>query len=170
MHRIRAPELQGIHRHLKKRGIRHRDQRHVPFQAGQHSVPSQSTSWRNNGAQLIGVEVVGAHHAITSDQIRGSTQPHQHASQKCVGQLLPSGTGIQLGIERQRIQGRGMGAGHLQMLHQQMADHRLGPGKGIHTPTMAVGGQSLALRIIRETRHHSNRCGTSGLEALSSPQ
>ena len=58
----------------------------------------------------------------------------------------------------------------LQMLDQQMTDHRLGSGQGINATTVPIGRQSLALRIVGEACHNRDRGGTSSHETLSGPQ
>ena len=58
-----------------------------------------------------------------------------------------------------------MGAGDLQLAHQQMTDHRLGTGQRIDATAAAVGLQGITAVVIRETGHHRNRRGALLLQA-----
>ena len=63
-----------------------------------------------------------------------------------------------------------MGAGDLQVTHQQMTDHRLRSRQGIHAAPLAVGRQLSALRILGETGHDGDRRRPSSLQPLARPQ
>ena len=87
-----------------------------------------------------------------------------------MAQLLAGGTGIELDIERQRAQRRGMGAGQTELQAQQMADHRFGAGQGIHSAALAVGGQGSAVRVVGEASHHGDGGGPGRLQLPAGPQ
>ena len=63
-----------------------------------------------------------------------------------------------------------MGTGDLQMLHQQVTDHRFSTGQRIHATALAIGRQLLTLRILGEAGHHRNRRRPGLLQAIASPQ
>ena len=76
---------------------------------------------------------------------------------------------IQQGIEGQGRQGGCMGAGYAQVLHQQVADHRLGSGQGIDTGAVAVGGKGVAAGIVGEAGHHGDGSCPGGHQFFASP-
>ena len=73
-------------------------------------------------------------------------------------------------IQGQRPQGGCMGAGDLQVAHQQMADHRFRSCQGIHAAPLAVGRQLSTLRILGETGHHGDRRRPGISQTLARPQ
>ena len=90
-------------------------------------------------------------------KIGRTTQSHKHTGQEGVSQLFPCSPWIELSIEGQRCQGRGMGAGKLKMADEQMTDHRFGPGQGINAAAMAVSLQGVTVGVFWKTSHDGNR-------------
>ena len=153
-----AGKTQGISPDPEERRVRHGNHRHRSLKSRQNRFPPEGTIGHHHGPQMIRLKVSFSAPSICRNKIGRPAQAHKHAGQKGVAQLLSSGPGIELGIERQRSQGRRMGTGHLQMTHQQMTDDSFSTSQRIDPLAMAIGRQGLALGILRETRHHSNRC------------
>ena len=124
----------------------------------QNRFSPEGTIGHHNGPQTIRLEVSFSAPSICRNKIGCPAQAHKHTGQKGVAQLLSSSPGIELGIERQRSQGRRMGTGHLQMTNQQMTDDSFGTSQSINPLAMAIGRQGLAFGVFGETGHHSNRC------------
>ena len=103
-------------------------------------------------------------------QIRCPAQPHQHAGQEGVAELLTRRPWIQLRIQGQGVQGRSVGTGDLQVLHQQVADHRFSTGQSIHATALSIRRQRVTLRILREAGHHCNRRRPGLLQAFTGSQ
>ena len=159
----------------------HRYHRNSPLSAGQHSFTAEGASWGDHGADggcrqqgssrpQANPIPVGLARRAQRHQIRRPAQTHQHAGQERMAQLLRRRPGIQIRIHRQRLQGRGMGAGDAQVAHQQMADHRLGAGQAIDPGAMAIGGQGLAIGIVGEAGHHGDSAGTCQYQLFAGAQ
>ena len=59
-----------------------------------------------------------------------------------------------------RLQSWCVSAGDPQMTNQQMTDHCFGTSESIHSGAVAIGRQSLTLKIIRESSHNSDGGGS----------
>ena len=87
-----------------------------------------------------------------------------------MAQLLCRRPRIEIGIEGQGREGWGMGAGDAEMAHQQMADHRLGPGQSVNAGAGAVGDEGLTLRVFGEAGHGGDGGGTGRHQLLAGAQ
>ena len=136
----------------------------------QNRCPTQGAVGCHQGAHLMGHQITRLG-SSGRNQLGRPTQARQHGRQEGVTQLLSRCTGIHVRQQRQWAYSRGMSAGHTQLPHQQVADHRLCPGQGIHPPALAVVlQQGRRGGLIGKAGHHGHGRGAAALKLATSVQ